>query len=564
MPIEIYKDEEGNEKQRYVLPESVSVKEETQAEGQQPTNVEPDDDSDLGDAIGRTLAQGGRDFVQNIYDSIYDEIATYNPIDQITNLMSGGTLYEGITGRDFLTGKPKKDEPGVIGQALNMQPTTFNKPDAPLPFYGKPLPEFAQTGTERFLGQMISSISQFMLIAKGLKARGVKVPQVPIGGKLSKSLLKTPKGGTLTEVAKGVAKRGTGRFIRGAQEGWLPGAINDVFLEDPWDGNAATLLTAMMPDGDIKRLINQFQVDEDDTRSEAMLKNGIIGTFLAGPLLGGGIEQFGGVKREGLILLDAFADYLTSGSKVAKKLDIERGVKNPIKPPTENELKDLNIVKLTGREKKTAAEQAVDLIKEQDKIQQRKDFPGTEGTQLRTDDIPEDQFGTGAAIREFEQNEKKLKTVLARTKILAEAQSGVDTTKNVDIQPPTMENMQVIDTLSIRQDPVRFQYKDIGSRTKTGTTGSLAEVATYNPDLAGVISVWKDPVDGEIYVVNGHNRLNAAIKNQFPTMNVRFLEAPDAATARVKGAMQNIAEGNGTGIDAAKIIRETKMGSLFS
>ena len=68
-------------------------------------------------------------------------------------------------------------------------------------------------------------------------------------------------------------------------------------------------------------------------------------------------------------MLDAFADYLTSGSKVAKKLDIERGVKNPIKPPTENELKDLNIVKLTGREKKTAAEQAVDLIKEQDKIQ---------------------------------------------------------------------------------------------------------------------------------------------------------------------------------------------------
>jgi len=561
MPIEIYKDEEGNEKQRYVLPESVSVKEETQAEEQQSTNVKPDNDNDLGDAIGRTLAQGGRDFVQNIYDSIYDEVATYNPIDQITNLMSGGTLFEGITGRDFFTGKPKKDEPGVIGKALNMQPTTFDKPDAPLPFYGKPLPEFAQTGTERFLGQMISSISQFMLIAKGLKARGVKVPQVPIGGKLSKSLLKTPKGKTLTEVATGVGKRGVGRFIRGAQEGWLPGAINDVFLEDPWDGNAATLLTAMMPDGDIKRLINQFQVDEDDTRSEAMLKNGIIGTFLAGPLLGGGIEQFGGVKREGLILLDAFADYLTSGSKVAKKLDIERGVKNPIKPPTENELKDLNIVKLTGREKKTAAEQAVDLIKEQDKIQQRKDFPGTEGTQLRTDDIPEDQFGTGAAIREFEQNEKKLKTVLARTKILAEAQRGTNTTKNVDIQPPTMENMQVIDTLSIRQDPVRFQYKDIGSRTKTGTTGSLAEVATYNPDLAGVISVWKDPVDGEIYVVNGHNRLNAAIKNQYPTMNVRFLEAPDAATARVKGAMQNIAEGNGTGIDAAKIIRETKMGA---
>lgn len=652
MPIEIYKDEEGNEKKRYVLPQGVVAGEESQTESQETGN----DDDGFGDAIGRTLAQGGRDLIQNIYDAGYDTLADLGFQDNAgkTNRFTGEEVPPGLqfglrnpfqgedeAGNDYkglmrLNPLMKYREEGDNRGFLGLTPTSFDKPDAPLPFYGKPLPEFAETGTERFLGQMISSISQFMLVAKGLKARGVKVPQVPIGGKLSKSLLKAPKGDTLKEVATGFAKRGAGRFIRGAQEGWLPGAINDVFLEDPWDGNAATLLTAMLPDGDIKRLVNQFQVDEDDTRSEAMLKNGIIGTFLAGPLLGGGVEQFGGVKKEGLILLDAFADYLASGSKVAKKLDIERGVKNPIKPPTENELKDLNIVKLTGREKKTAAEQAADLIKEQDKIQQRKEFPGTSGQQITLDDVSKEiaqtkkelekhnqnippevpegerivkgskvdqgfkegfkrskskmtqayadrrqweiknlellnkieelegknkEIGTNEAVREFEQKEKKLKTVLARTKILAEAQRNTNTTKSVDIQPPTMENMQVIDTLSIRQDPVRFQYKDIGSRTKTGTTGSLAEVATYNPDLAGVISVWKDPVDGQVYVVNGHNRLNAAIKNQFPTMNVRFLEAPDAATARVKGAMQNIAEGNGTGIDAAKIIRETKMGA---
>ena len=573
MPIEFYKDEEGNEKRRYVLPQGVSL-EESPVEESQETN-----DDDFGDAIGRTLAQGGRDLIQNIYDAGYDTLASLGYQDMAGRTLRDGEEVppglqfglrnpfvaneEGNKSRGLMRLNPlvKFREEGDNRGLLGLTPTSFDKPDAPLPFYGKPLPEFAENGAERFVGQMISSISQFMLIAKGLKARGVKVPQVPIGGKLSKSLLKAPKGETYKEIATGLAKRGAGKFIRGAQEGWLPGAINDVFLEDPWDGNAATLLSQMLPDGDIKRLINQFQVDEDDTRSEAMLKNGIVGTFLAGPLLGGGIEQFGGAKREGLIFLDALGDYISGASKYAKKIDIENGSKNPFKPLNDKQIQEVNIVKLTGRDNKNAAEQASELIQKQSEIEKRKDFPGTKGTQTRTEDIPKEQLGSGEALREFEQKEKKLKTVMARTKVMAEAQGGIDTTKNVDIQPPTLENMQVIDTLSIRQDPDRFQYKDIGKRTKTGTTGSLAGVATYNPDLAGVISVWKDPVDGEIYVVNGHNRLNAAVRNQYPTMNVRFLEAPDAATARVKGAMQNIAEGNGTGVDAAKIIRETKMGA---
>ncbi len=570
MPIEIYKDEEGNEKKRYVLPQGVAVEEESQTKNQETGN----NDDDFGDAIGRTLAQGGRDLIQNIYDAGYDTLADLGFQDNAgkTNRFTGEEAPPGLqfglrnpfqgedeAGNDYrglmrLNPLMKYREEGDNRGLLGLTPTSFDKPDAPLPFYGKPLPEFAENGAERFVGQMISSISQFMIIAKGLKARGIKVPQVPIGGAKAKALLKTPG-------AKGIVQRVGGRFIRGAQEGWLPGAINDVALEDPWDGNAATMFSAMLPDGEIKELVNAFQVDEDDSRAEAMLKNGIIGTFLAGPLLGGAVEQIGGAKREGVILVNAFADYLTKGAKVAKKLDIERGVKNPFKPATDKQVEEIGIVKLTGREKKSAADQAVEIIEKQDKIQKSKDFQGTSGTQLRTDGVSEEQLGTGAALRQYEAAEKNLKTVISRTKHIAELQGGIDTTKNVDIQPPTSESMATIDTNSILVDPKRFQFKDLGRLSKTGTSGSLRNIATYNSDLAGVISVWKDPVDGQTYVVNGHNRLAAAKINNFPTMNVRYLEAPDAETAKVKGAMQNIAEGNGTGIDAAKIMRSTKMGA---
>ena len=570
MPIEIYKDEEGNERKRYVLPQGVAVEEESQVQDQETSN----NDDDFGDAIGRTLAQGGRDLIQNIYDAGYDTLADLGFQDNAgkTNRFTGEEAPPGLqfglrnpfqgedeAGNDYrglmrLNPLMKYREEGDNRGLLGLTPTSFDKPDAPLPFYGKPLPEFAENGAERFVGQMISSISQFMIIAKGLKARGIKVPQVPIGGEKAKALLKTPG-------AKGIVQRAGGRFIRGAQEGWLPGAINDVALEDPWDGNAATMFSAMLPDGEIKELVNAFQVDEDDSRAEAMLKNGIIGTFLAGPLLGGAAEQIGGAKREGVILVNAFADYLTKGAKVAKKLDIERGVKNPFKPATDKQVEEIGIVKLTGREKKSAADQAVEIIEKQDKIQKSKDFQGTSGTQLRTDGISEEQLGTGEALRQYEAAEKNLKTVISRTKHIAELQGGIDTTKNVDIQPPTSESMATIDTNSILVDPKRFQFKDLGRLSKTGTSGSLRNIATYNSDLAGVISVWKDPVDGQTYVVNGHNRLAAAKINNFPTMNVRYLEAPDAETAKVKGAMQNIAEGNGTGIDAAKIMRSTKMGA---
>jgi hypothetical protein len=113
----------------------------------------------------------------------------------------------------------------------------------------------------------------------------------------------------------------------------------------------------------------------------------------------------------------------------------------------------------------------------------------------------------------------------------------------------------------IHFDPQRFQYKLAQTDTHTGAVGSLAGVRKFDPELAGVVAVWKDPADAKVYVVNGHNRLDLARKLGVDKVAVRYLDAPDAQWARAKGALANIAEGRGTSIDAAKFFRDAQITS---
>lgn len=108
----------------------------------------------------------------------------------------------------------------------------------------------------------------------------------------------------------------------------------------------------------------------------------------------------------------------------------------------------------------------------------------------------------------------------------------------------------------INVDPERFQYKlNYG---EGGSVGSLKGVDQFNPELAGQIYLWKDPANGKSYVVNGHNRVGLAKKSGAKTVpSVQYLEARTAQEARAKGALINIAEGNGTAIDAAKYFRDS-------
>jgi hypothetical protein len=102
-------------------------------------------------------------------------------------------------------------------------------------------------------------------------------------------------------------------------------------------------------------------------------------------------------------------------------------------------------------------------------------------------------------------------------------------------------------------DPKRFQYKLVHG--STGSTGSLREIKQWDNNLAGLILVWLDPFDGKTYVVNGHNRVSLAMSLGVTDLWVRYISADTDIEARAIGALANIADDNGTAIDAGKFFR---------
>jgi len=109
---------------------------------------------------------------------------------------------------------------------------------------------------------------------------------------------------------------------------------------------------------------------------------------------------------------------------------------------------------------------------------------------------------------------------------------------------------------SLSLDPKRFQYKGETS-SETGVGGqSLKDARKWKPERAGVVAVWRDPANGRDYIVNGHHRFALAAALGIESLNVMYLDTKDAKGARVAGALINIAEDQGSAIDAARIFRD--------
>ena len=103
-------------------------------------------------------------------------------------------------------------------------------------------------------------------------------------------------------------------------------------------------------------------------------------------------------------------------------------------------------------------------------------------------------------------------------------------------------------------DPDRFQFK-LDVDKKTGA-GSSLKGGKFNPGLAGVITVWRDPENGKDYVVNGHHRFNLALENGYEgNLTVKYLDVGTADEAKSEGAIENIADSKGTSVDVADIMR---------
>ena len=123
-----------------------------------------------------------------------------------------------------------------------------------------------------------------------------------------------------------------------------------------------------------------------------------------------------------------------------------------------------------------------------------------------------------------------------------------------DVPAHGISEMRVSD---LRTDPERFQYKvNVGAK---GTNSELHNVTKWNENLAGVQLAWHDPQDGKSYIINGHHRHELATRLGVESVPVRHIEASNAAEARYIGAVANIAEGRGTAIDAAKLLRDNNV-----
>jgi N12 class adenine-specific DNA methylase/uncharacterized membrane protein/predicted kinase len=113
---------------------------------------------------------------------------------------------------------------------------------------------------------------------------------------------------------------------------------------------------------------------------------------------------------------------------------------------------------------------------------------------------------------------------------------------------------------ALQTDAARFQYK--GNADQEGVTGALKDVKKWDDRLANPILAW-EAEDGSLYVVNGHQRTDLAKRAsaagqpdvQIPARIMREADGFSPDYMRALGAFQNIAEGTGTAIDAAKVLR---------
>jgi len=159
---------------------------------------------------------------------------------------------------------------------------------------------------------------------------------------------------------------------------------------------------------------------------------------------------------------------------------------------------------------------------------------------------------------------QRLQTEAAREMVTASEAAAVPQGQLPGMNQPAYNQTGPIATKDLAVAPKVFQYKAEGQLSATGQSGSLAQENVYDPVYAGVVTVWRDKLGelgpaGQVYIANGHNRYDLALRSGAQFMNVLFVDAPTAADARVVAALQNIKDDKGTAIDAGKLFRDTGM-----
>lgn len=113
---------------------------------------------------------------------------------------------------------------------------------------------------------------------------------------------------------------------------------------------------------------------------------------------------------------------------------------------------------------------------------------------------------------------------------------------------------EMVDTGKIKVHP-SMQYKR-GGNPETGVVDPLK--GDYSPFLAGDGVVWQD-LKGDLYVANGHHRLDLAKKSKAGKFQAKLVKESEGVTfedAKNIGAEMNFVEGKGTIYDNAKMMKD--------
>jgi hypothetical protein len=129
-----------------------------------------------------------------------------------------------------------------------------------------------------------------------------------------------------------------------------------------------------------------------------------------------------------------------------------------------------------------------------------------------------------------------------------------------DYSSPAPYTVEMLRPNEVRTDAAAMQYKSGGDQS--GVTDALKGVEVWNPLLSQQILAW-EPLEGGRVVVDGHQRVALAKRLsdqgqdiQLPAVTVREADGITARDARVLGALRNIANGTGTLVDNAKVLRD--------
>lgn len=121
--------------------------------------------------------------------------------------------------------------------------------------------------------------------------------------------------------------------------------------------------------------------------------------------------------------------------------------------------------------------------------------------------------------------------------------------------------LAALDPRSLEVDAGRFQFKEGGDAA--GVTDRLRDVEAWDPVRAGIALVFEQ-ADGRLFIADGHQRrgLAARLLERDPDADIQltahvFREADGYTDAQVRAiaAAKNLAEGTGTAVDAAKVLR---------